>query len=298
MEPAILTEALTKRYGNTSALTDLNLEVQPGEIFGFLGPNGAGKTTTIRLLLDLIRPTSGRASILGRDCQRQSQDVRALVGYLPGDLHLYPRLTGHHMVDLLASLRTRPVDKAYTQNVAEKLDLDLHGHIGTYSKGTRQKLGLLLALLGHPPILLLDEPTSGLDPWVQHVVWEILRQEAGNGITIFFSSHVLHEVQHVCGRVGLLRAGRLVAVEPVAELLGRTIRRLEVTFQQEVPKGVFALPNAREVEREDHTVRFNVTGDADGLVKELAHYHVSDLRSEQLDLDDVLLPYFKKEPVA
>lgn len=298
MDAAILVEGLTKDFGGKRALADLDLKVQQGEIFGFLGPNGAGKTTTIRLLLDLIRPTSGRATIAGRDCQRESQEVRSLVGYLPGDLRLYPRLTGHDMVDLIAGLRTQSVDRQYIRHLGEQFDLDLHGHIGTYSKGMRQKLGLLLALLARPPVLVLDEPTSGLDPWVQHIVWEVLLQEASSGTTVFFSSHVLHEVQHVCSRVGLLRAGHLIAVEPVVDLLERTTRRLEVTFSEDVPEGVFRLPNVREVEREDHTVRFDLTGDADDLVKELAQFHVTDLRSEQLDLDDVLLPYFGTEPAA
>lgn len=294
-DTAIVTEGLTKQYAEVRALTDLNLEVRQGEIFGFLGPNGAGKTTTIRLLLDLIRPTSGRAEILGYDCCRQSQDVRARVGYLPGDLRLYHRLRGQQVVDFISGLRTRTVDSGYVAQLAERLNLDLHGHVGAYSKGTRQKLGALLALIDHPSVLLLDEPTSGLDPPTQHTLWEILQEEADNGSTIFFSSHVLHEVEHLCSRVGLLRAGRLIAVEPVAKLLGRSVRRLEVTFDDEIPAGTFRLSGVEELEREDHTVRLNVTGDPDILIKALAHYHVSDIRSEQLDLEDVLLPYFHED---
>ncbi|HVC80285.1 MAG TPA: ABC transporter ATP-binding protein [Chloroflexota bacterium] len=295
MNPAILIEGFTKDYGHQRALAGLNLRVEPGEVFGFLGPNGAGKTTTIRLLLDLIRPTAGRASILGLDCQQRSHEVRALVGYLPGDLRLYGGLRGQEMVDLVAGLRTHPVDRAYVATLAERMDLDLSHHIDAYSKGNRQKLGIVLALLGRPAVLLLDEPTSGLDPLVQRTTWEIVREEARRGTTIFFSSHVLHEVEHVCDRVGILRAGRLVAVEPIARLVDRSLHRLEVRLAEELPADVLMLPNVRVVGRDDHTLRLAVSGDMDQLIKVLAHYHVVDLRTEQMDLDDVLLPYFKEE---
>jgi ABC-2 type transport system ATP-binding protein len=295
VEPAILTEGLTKDYNGIRALDGLSLRVERGEIFGFLGPNGAGKTTTIRLLLDLIRPTAGRAAILGLDCRRQSHLVRAVTGYLPGDVRLYSGLNGRQSVDLVAGLRARPVDAAYALALAGALELDLDHHVGTLSKGNRQKLGIVLALLDRPEVLLLDEPTSGLDPLVQQVVWDLLKREAERGTAVFFSSHVMSEVEQVCERVGVLRAGKLVAVEPISRLKGRSLRRLEVTFGEPVPAEAFRMPEVRELGRHDATVTLEVAGHLDEVVKSLAHYPVLDLRTEQSSLDEILLAYYHGE---
>lgn len=297
-QPAILTEGLTKDYGALRALDGLTLRVEPGEVFGFLGPNGAGKTTTIRLLLDLIRPTAGRASILGVDCHRRSREARALTGYLPGDLRLYDNLRGHEIVALFAALREDRVDSSYVASLAERLDLDLAPRVGTYSKGNRQKLGLLLALMHRPTVLILDEPTSGLDPLVQHRFIELLREEAARGATVFFSSHVISEVERVCERVGILRAGRLVAVEPVARLLGRSLHRLEVTFAAPPPPGAFDLPQVTELERRNATVWLQTTGGLDQLIKALARYPVVDLHVERPGLEEIILTYYQKPTEA
>ena len=295
--PAILTEGLCKSYDGALALDHLDLRIEQGEIFGFLGPNGAGKTTTIRLLLDLIRPTAGRASVLGMDCQRQSVAVRSVTGYLPGDLRLYAGLRGRETVDLIAGLRTRPVDRDYVHSLARRLDLDLEKHAGSYSKGNRQKLGLLLALIDRPPLLLLDEPTSGLDPIVQRVVWDVLREEANRGTAVFFSSHVMSEVDQVCERVGILRAGRLAAVETVAGLKGHALRHVEVSFGDGVPPPeVFALPGLRELRRDHATLEFEVRGEIGPLLQALAPYRVLDLRTEQPTLDEVLLAFYQEAP--
>ncbi len=294
--PALLTNGLTKTFGSTRALDGLDLRIEQGEVFGFLGPNGAGKSTTIRLLLDLIRPTAGHASVLGFDCQAQSLEVRSRLGYLPGDLRLYPGLTGHQTVEFIGSMRPSPIDQAYVRKLADHLDLDLSKHAGSYSKGNRQKLGLVLALLARPPLLLLDEPTSGLDPIVQHAAWEILREEASRGSTVFFSSHVMSEVEQVCGRVGILRAGHLVAVEPVAALKERALRRIEVSFAGPVPPPEeFVLPGVREIERHATTVHLEAVGDIDPLLKRLARHHVIDLRTEQPGLEDILMTYYESE---
>jgi ABC-2 type transport system ATP-binding protein len=291
-------EGLTKNYGPIRALDGLDLRVERGEVFGFLGPNGAGKSTTIRLLLDLIRPTVGRASVLGFDCQRQSREVRARAGYLPGDLRLYEGMRGREIVDLFAGLRRHAPDRAYIQEVAERLVLDLNRHAGALSKGNRQKLGILLALLARPPVLILDEPTSGLDPIVQQTVWELVREAAARGTTVFFSSHIISEVEHTCERVGILRAGKLVAVEPVAGLLGRSMHRLEVTFAEPPPAGAFALPRVEEQRRTGNTVWLKTAGNLDELVKTLARYPVVDLRTEQASLEELLLAYYREEAAA
>jgi ABC-2 type transport system ATP-binding protein len=302
MAPAIETDGLTKVYGTLRALDRLSLCVEQGEIFGFLGPNGAGKSTTIRLLLDLIRPTAGRASILGIDCQRRSREARGCVGYLPGDLRLYSGLRGSELVALFAGVRGCRLDDDYVRTLATRLQLDLTRHTDAYSKGNRQKLGLLLALMARPPVLILDEPTSGLDPIVQQTVWTLLREDAERGATVFFSSHVISEVEHTCERVGILRAGRLVALEPIAQLLGRSTHRWEVTFAQPPPEQAFALPGVREVGREHATVWLTTAGTAggglDALIKAISRYPVLDLRTEQPSLEEVLRTYYRPEAAA
>ncbi|MCK9519721.1 MAG: ABC transporter ATP-binding protein [Dehalococcoidia bacterium] len=293
----IHTEQLTKHYGDTVALDGLDLTVERGELFGFLGPNGAGKSTAIRLLLDLIRPTAGRASILGLDCQADSVAVRAKVGYLPGDLRLYGGLTGQDTVELFSGLREHPVDTGYVRTLAGELELDLSKHANALSKGNRQKLGLLLALMSRPEVLLLDEPTSGLDPLLQHTVWNLLRREADRGATVFFSSHVMSEVEQVCERVAILRRGRLVAVETVAGLKGRALRHVGVTFAGAVPPpGAIDTPGVREIHRGGPTVEFEVAGEFQPLLVALADYHVTDLRTEQPMLDEVLLAFYTGAP--
>lgn len=293
---AIETFGLTRAFDGHVALDHLNLTVERGEVFGFLGPNGAGKSTTIRLLLDLVRPTSGRAKILGFDCQADTVEVRRRAGYLPGELRLYPGLTGKQTVDFFAGLRDGKVDMRRVHTVADELELDLSKKAANLSKGNRQKLGVLIALLGEPEVLLLDEPTSGLDPLVQRVVWDLLRREASRGTTVFFSSHVMSEVEVTCERVGVLRAGRLVAVEPVAALKGRSRRHVEVSFAGQAPApSVFARVGLREVRREPSTVEFELQGEIDPLLKALAPYHVIDLRTEQPTLDEILVRFYEKE---
>ncbi len=296
--PALRTQGLTKRFGDVLALDHLDLEIPPGEVFGFLGPNGAGKSTTIRLLLDLIRPTAGRAEVFGRDCQRDSIGVRSLTGYLAGDLRLYPSLTGFEMVHFIAGLRRGPLDAAYLNRLTTTLDLDLGKRVGGYSKGNRQKLGVILALLGRPRFLLLDEPTSGLDPIMQFATWELLKESARDGATVFFSSHVMSEVDATCARVGILRDGKLVAVEPIAVLKERAVRRIEVTFAEPPAPDEIRIKGVREVERVGPMVHFEATGDLDCLVKALATYHILDIKTEQPGLEEILLGYYRRDDTS
>lgn len=298
MVPAIDTTELSKRYGDVLALDRLSLRVEQGEIFGFLGPNGAGKSTTIRLLLDLIRPSGGTARVLGLDTHAESMKVRASVGYLPGELRLYNGMTGMEMLSFFADLRHGEIDREHGLALAERLDLDLHKHTNTYSKGNRQKLGLVLALQPRPPVLLLDEPTSGLDPIVQHTVWEMVREAAARGTTIFFSSHVMSEVEQICERVAILREGKLVAVEPLSELKGRAVRHIAVTFAGDAPPpGAISGKGIVELHRFPDGIEFEVTGEFDGFLKQLAAHHVIDLRTEQPTLDEVLLTFYRDERV-
>lgn len=292
MLSAIDTQGLTKRYGKTTALDSLTLSIEPGEIFGFLGPNGAGKSTTIRLLLDLIRPTAGVASVMGFDCRRQSHEARARIGYLPGDLRLYSGYTGEETLAYFGRMRGLDSVDTATRSLAAQLEFDVTRKAGAYSKGNRQKLGILLAFLGRPPVLLLDEPTSGLDPLVQHTVWTALREIAGQGTAVFFSSHVMSEVEQVCDRVGILREGKLVDVESVSHMKARAFRHVEVTFAGDLPGNVES-PTVREIRRDGAVLEYEVTGEIDPLLKAIAPFHVLDLRTEQPTLDEVLMGYYR-----
>src|SRR5659263_248594 len=238
MTSAVRLERMTKNYGKNRGVADLDLEVEPGEVFGFLGPNGAGRTTTIRVLLDLIRPTTGRALVLGRDSHRDTLAIQAHSGYLPGELSLYPTLTGRETLRYLANLRGG-VDWRDVSALAERLDCDLDRKVADLSSGNKRKLGLIQAFMHRPELLILDEPTSGLDPLVQHEFYALVDEVRDAGQTVFLSSHVLPEVQRVCDRVAFIREGELVAVEDVAALTGRAVREVEVTFAAPVPAAAF-----------------------------------------------------------
>ena len=297
MKPAILIEDLTRSYGPVLAVDHLDLQVEQGEIFGFLGPNGAGKSTTIRMLLDLIRPEAGRASILGFDCQSQSIEARRQCGYLAGEFRSWKGMTGYETVALLASLRGCEADGAIVKINAERLRLDLSRKTGEYSKGNRQKLGFLLALLGDPKVLLLDEPTSGLDPILQHEVQAILTEQAEKGTTVFLSSHVMSEVDQICERVAIMRHGRLITVDEIEDLKAKGLRHITVHFAGDAPPtSEFAGQGVREIGRHASSVEFEVQGEVDALLKSIARHHVVDIESGQPSLDEILLSYYEDVP--
>jgi ABC-2 type transport system ATP-binding protein len=291
--PAIQFSGVVKDYGTTLALRGIDLSVQPGQIFGFLGPNGAGKTTAIRILLDLIRPTFGSARVLGLDCQRDSVAVRERCGYLPGELHLYDGMTGDAFLDLIDSFRPAKRDAAYRARLVERLCVDPSRQIRALSKGNKQKLAIVQALMHRPDVLILDEPTSGLDPLVQQEVTRILEDVARDGCTVFFSSHVLPEVERVSHTVAIIRAGEIVAVEDIAKLKARAMHVLEVTFAQEPPRDAFtSLPGVTELRRDGPLVHLQSRDTIDALLKQIARYEVLDLRTEQPSLEDYFLGYY------
>ena len=243
--PAVETVALCKTYpGPVGALVDLDLSVERGEVFGYLGPNGAGKTTTIRLLLGLIRPTGGRALLLGLDTRAEGVGSRRRVGYLPGDLRLADRLTGAEQLDSLARLRGG-VDDALREELCERFELVLDRPARQLSRGNRQKIGLVQAFMHRPQLVLLDEPTAGLDPLLQGEVHALLRETADEGRTVFLSSHSLDEVQHVADRVAIIRAGRLISVDAVESLRERSLRHVAITFADPVDPALFCSPRRR-----------------------------------------------------
>ena len=292
MTAVIETDRLTKRYGEARGIEDLSMSVEAGEVFGFLGPNGAGKTTTIRTLLDLLHPTSGAASVFGLDSRRESLAIRARLGNLPGDFSCDPRLTGRELVSFLAELRgVRDLGRA--PQLAERFEADLDRPLGELSRGNRQKIGLIQAFFHDPELLILDEPTGGLDPLMQEQFLELVREEVQYGRTVFLSSHELDEVQRVCDRVGIIRDGRLVAVERVADLTGRAYRHVSLEFDTPVDPAEFAqLPGVGELVAAGNRISFTVEGDLDPVVKAAARHPVRDLEVAQPTLEEVFLTYY------
>jgi ABC-2 type transport system ATP-binding protein len=293
---AIEFRGLVKEYGTVRALDGVDMVVEQGRIFGFLGPNGAGKTTAIRCLVDLIRPSAGEARLLGFDSRRQTLEVRRRTGYLPGDLRLYEHITGRQTLEYFASLRGAPPEQRYLAEIVERLDLDPSREVASYSKGNKQKLGLILALMHRPEVLLLDEPTSGLDPLVQEEVEKILREHAAEGRTVFFSSHVLSEVERLCDRVAFIRDGKIVAVEDLADLKGRSLHIVEVTFAEAVAPELFNLPGVKIVRRDGNIYHLEVKNNIDQVVKAIARYRLLDLRTEQPSIEEVFLAYYQSQP--
>ncbi|WP_027340993.1 ABC transporter ATP-binding protein [Hamadaea tsunoensis] len=293
--PAIQTQGLRKIYGHgkaaKTALNGLDLTVERGEVFGFLGPNGAGKTTTIRLLLDLLRPSAGRISVLGED-PRSRPELRRRIGYLAGDFVVDGRQTGADLLAYLGRLRGG-VDRERVAALAERLDLDTSRRISGLSKGNRQKIGVVQAFMHAPELLILDEPTSGLDPFLQQQFVELVQEAKAGGQTVFMSSHVMSEVQATCDRVGIIRGGELAAVEQVEGLRQRAFRKIEITFAQPVDPAEFAgLAGVSDVTADGPVVRCRLAGTADELVKTAARHTVVDLLSEEPELEELFFAYY------
>jgi len=289
---AIETEKLTKYYGRSRGVMDVDLTVEAGQIFGFLGPNGAGKSTTIRLLLDLIRPTAGRARVLGMDVHRDRLAIDRRVSYVPGELSLYSELTGRQLLTYLGNLQGR-VDGDYREKLIERLELDTTKRIKSLSRGNKQKVGLVAAFMIRPDLLILDEPTAGLDPFIQLEFEHLCEEARGEGRTVFISSHQLPEVEHLCDRVGIIREGRLLAVESIAALKERALRRLEIDFGDQVPIEAFAgLPGVRDLTIDGETLRCTVMGSLDALVKTSARFEVRNLRSVETSLEEIFMAYY------
>jgi ABC-2 type transport system ATP-binding protein len=293
MAEAILTQSLSKSYGGeTLALDSLDLEVRHGEIFGFLGPNGAGKTTTIRLLLDVLRPTSGSATVLGLDPRTQGVELRRRVGYLPGDFVVDGRQSPREFLTYLGNLRGG-IEETRIESLAERLELDLDTRIRNLSKGNRQKVGLVQAFMHSPELLILDEPTSGLDPIMAREFLMMAREARQAGQTVFMSSHILSEVQAVADRAGIIRQGRLIAVDDVEVLRARALRRIQIAFDEPVAASEFeSVAGLSEVTVTDSMLRARLQGRADELVKAAARHSVVDFVSEEPDLEELFFHYY------
>ena len=294
----LTTQQLGKRYGTKVGVEDINLEVHPGTIFGFLGPNGAGKTTAIRLLLGFLKPTSGQAQILGLDCWRKSHLIKREVGYLAGDVRLYPWLTVRNALPILSGARKRNLDGA-GMALAERFALNPDKPVRKMSRGMRQKMGLILALAHESKLIVLDEPTSGLDPLMQLSLAELLSERAAKGSTIFFSSHTLSEVEQLCDRVAIVRAGSIVTDEPLDEMRLRARRRVEIRFETEIAAVETTPPDYLEiVSREKDRWHAELDGEAAALARWLAAQPVRDFTIGPPDLETIFHAFYRRNEAA
>jgi ABC-2 type transport system ATP-binding protein len=277
-------------------LKGLSLEVRRGEVFGFLGPNGAGKTTTIRTMMDEIRATRGTAAILGMDTHRQSVDIRKRIGYLPGDLAMYRNLTGWDSITYFANLRGG-VDKRYVEELADRLDADLEKKVGDLSSGNRQKVGLIQAFMNKPEVLIMDEPSSGLDPLVQRELQKMMREKAEGGCTVFLSSHTLSEVQRVADRVGIIRRGRLIALESVHALRQKALRQVELELDAPADPALFeSVEGVSDVRVQNDHVVMTFGGDVGLLIKAAqSRYNIIDVSTQSADLEEIFLTFYEDE---
>ena len=290
--PAIETVGLTKYYGRQRGIVDVDLTVARGEVLGFLGPNGAGKTTTIRLLLDLLRPSRGRARVLGLDCRREGMQVRRQIGYLPGEYRLYENLSGRQLIGYIGGLGGE-VDWPYAHRLAERLGADLDRSIRSLSHGNKQKLVIILAFVHRAPVLILDEPTTGLDPLVQQEFFGLLAETRAAGRTVFLSSHNLTEVERVCDRVASVREGRLIAVDDIAALRRRAMRLVKLTCARPLDASTFAgLAGLHDLQVNGRILRCSVVGALGNLIAAAAPFEIVDILSHEPSLEEFFLTMY------
>ena len=283
---------LTKRYGRHRGVEDITFSVEPGEIFGFLGPNGAGKTTTIRVLIGLLKATSGQAQIFGGDCWRRTARLHRNLAFIPGDLRLYEDMSVIEFLRFMARLHGG-VRRGRIEALTDRLELELHRKIKHLSKGNRQKVGLVQALMHDVPLFVLDEPSSGLDPLMEITFLDLLRDERGAGSTVFLSSHNLTEVEKVCDRVAIIRDGRLVALEHIDALKAKRVRQMSIICRQPIDPRAFEAVGAVVVDRGERRLTLRVRGDVNPVIRTLARYDVEDITFSEPSLEDVFLHYYE-----
>lgn len=291
---ALEIDKLAKKYGNKQALVEVSLRVQSGEIYGFLGPNGAGKTTTMRCLMDFIRPDAGRITVFGKDAQRESVQARQLIGFLPAEDQLYASWTAKQHVDLIHKVRGRGRSNALA--LMEHLELNPKLLVKQMSSGNRQKLGLILAMMCEPKLLVLDEPTKGLDPLLQHKIYTLLQDYAAGGGTVFISSHNLAEVERICTNVGVIRAGKIVASESMATIRAMKIHLVTVTFIQPVTAPEIDFGPAEILSRTSTQAVLKVHSDINPLIAKLSRYNLADVEIIHAPLEDIFMEYYQEKP--
>jgi beta-exotoxin I transport system ATP-binding protein len=294
---AIACKALSKRYKGTDvyALKDLDLEIRPGEVYGFLGPNGAGKSTTIRTLMNFIQPTSGSAAILGMDIVGDSVKIKRSVGYLSSDMSMYAKMTGHQFLDYMSELQPG-TGSEYRRELAERFKPELDKRLGDLSRGNKQKVGIVQAFMHKPDVLIMDEPSSGLDPLMQEAFYDLVKESAARGATVFMSSHIMSEVQRVCDRVGIIREGKLVVERDIREMVKEAAHTFDITFAGKPPVSKLKSVQGVTVSRhDDHAVRVHIHGELSPLLAELGKSDVTRLDARQLDLEEMFMRFYDGE---
>lgn len=294
-EYVIETEGLTVYYGRHLGIADVDLKVEKGEVFGFLGPNGAGKTTTQRVLLDVIRPTAGAAHMFGLDCQKEGVEARKRVGYLPGELSLYDNMRARDFFRMYNSMLGDGVDRDHWKILAERLNLDTTRKIREFSRGNKQKVGVVTAFMNKRELLVLDEPTSGLDPLVQQTVLEMVCEVKDEGHTVFFSTHILPEAQQVCDRVGIIREGKLVATERVEDLTHQQFKRLRITFATMPPAETFNIPGVIETGRDINSINLEIRENLEKVLETALPFGITDIDTIPVTLEEIFLAYYGKD---
>ena len=288
--PAIETRKLTKYYGKSRGIIDVDLRVEQGEIFGFIGPNGAGKSTTIRTLLTLIHKTSGEARVFGLDCEQDREKILAQVGYLPGEVFYYDHMRAGDLLRYSASFYQGDFSQRI-RALSEVMELDLNQKIEDMSLGNKKKVGIVQGLLHSPKLIILDEPTSGLDPLIQKKFFDLIRRENENGATVLFSSHILTEVQKICDRAAIIREGRIVTVENIAQLRENAYKKVEITVQEEI--GEMSLPGMAQVERENNHISFLYKGNLNALLAMIGQFKLENVNISEPSLEEIFLHYYE-----
>lgn len=295
--PSIIAEKLSKRYPGSEvyALKDLGLKIMPGEIYGFLGPNGAGKTTTIRLLMNFIQPTSGKALILGNNIVNDSVEIKRSIGYLSGNPALYPKMSGHQFLDYMRSLQP-PKHPNYISELTKRFNINLNLRVGNLSKGNFQKIGIIQAFMHEPDVLILDEPTGSLDPLMQEKFYELVRETKERGACIFVSSHNLTEVQKMCDRVGFIRRGKLIAEQTLADLAREATQTFDIGFAEAIPIAELRhLPKAKITKNSEHHVTVHVHGELSDLFAILARHKVISVTQREANLEEDFLRFYRED---
>jgi ABC-2 type transport system ATP-binding protein len=284
----------TKKYGNYNAVENLSLSLHFGEVFGFLGPNGAGKSTTIRTIMNFIRPTQGSIAVHGFDSVKDDVQIKNNIGYLAGEIALYKSLTGHQVINYLANLG-RTVDTGVVSQLSGKLQADLDQHIGKLSKGNRQKIGLILACMHKPKLLILDEPTSGLDPLMKQAFYDLVLEMKQNGTTFFLSSHDFAEVEKICDRVGFIREGRLITIQDIQDILNVNVRKYRIVFRNAPNIADFeSVQGISDLKLNDRILTLTISGNIENFIHHLGKYSVIDLHEQETTLEDIFLQLYEK----
>lgn len=280
---------LKKYFGKTKAVDGISFSVEKGEIFGFLGPNGAGKTTAIRCMMDFIKPTDGEIKILDRDAQKDSVFLKEKIGYLSGTVRLYDKWTGKEHIDFIKELNGK---NNIANDLIKRLDFDINSKTKSLSSGNRQKLGIIMAMLCNPEVLILDEPSMALDPLMQHEVYHLIKEASDKGTTVFMSSHNLAEVQKICSRIGIIKNGKMVAMEDISTLRQKSMYTINISFENEINGNDFKLDGIEIIKEMPKEISLGVKGDLNPIIKKIGNYRIKDLDIEPASLEEIFLEYY------